>query len=97
MNIIDELDENYIPVDYESWTPFPTLRKSKSKGRLAISPKLKQHLIDVRGIFCEDCMSETFDNVHHRDGNSRNNEPYNLLLLCYKCHVSRHKKIGDMI
>jgi 5-methylcytosine-specific restriction endonuclease McrA len=25
--------------------------------------------------------------VHHRDGNWRNNEPWNLITLCHNCHA----------
>lgn len=39
---------------------------------------------------CEKCGSKRNVDVHHRDGNWRNNDPKNLGRLCRKCHYHHH-------
>ena len=52
----------------------------------------KKHLISIRGHQCENCkLSVWMDNqitleVHHIDGNVKNNNYENLQLLCPNCH-----------
>lgn len=45
---------------------------------------------------CEDCKSRgrilAADEVHHIDGNTRNNHDDNLMALCRPCHYSYGKK-----
>jgi hypothetical protein len=53
---------------------------------------VRKYLIVVRGHKCEDCGLEMWKNLpiyletHHIDGNSENNIPSNLKLLCPNCH-----------
>ena len=75
------------------------------------SPALKKYLIETRGESCENCGQEsTWNNkplvlqLDHIDGDSDNNFPSNIRLLCPNCHSqtenfgskgkgSRYKKI----
>lgn len=75
------------------------------------SPALKKFLIETRGEKCEDCGQEsTWNNkplvlqLDHIDGDSDNNFPSNIRLLCPNCHSqtenfgskgkgSRYKKV----
>ncbi len=75
------------------------------------SPALKKFLIETRGEKCEECGQEgTWNNkplvlqLDHVDGDSDNNFPSNIRLLCPNCHSqtenfgskgkgSRYKKI----
>ena len=52
---------------------------------------------------CEECKalnyaphpvtkSKVILTVHHIDGNTRNNLPSNLIALCQKCHLQKHRK-----
>ena len=53
----------------------------------------KELLIKERGHQCEDCKNITWKNVliplelHHIDGDNKNQEKSNLQLLCPNCHV----------
>lgn len=40
---------------------------------------------------CERCGRDARD-VHHRDGDWRNNAPQNLERLCRSCHVTEHNR-----
>lgn len=75
------------------------------------SPALKKFLIETRGECCEECgQTSTHNNkplvlqLDHIDGDSDNNYPNNIRLLCPNCHSqtdnfgskgkgSRYKKI----
>lgn len=52
----------------------------------------KPHLICVRGHKCESCGNEQWMGqkipieLHHLDGNTKNNKSDNLQLLCCNCH-----------
>lgn len=57
------------------------------------SPALKKYLIETKGEKCEECnVSNVYNNkpltltVDHIDGDSDNNFPNNLRLLCPNCH-----------
>lgn len=42
---------------------------------------------------CHYCSSSA-ENIHHQDGNSRNNILENLVPLCRKCHIKAHKQMN---
>lgn len=58
------------------------------------TPPIKRYLLTLRGAKCEECgwnkISEFTKKsplqVHHVDGNSKNNTPENLKILCPNCH-----------
>lgn len=43
---------------------------------------------------CEECGKTGRIDVHHIDGNCRNNTPKNLMALCRSCHMKKHKEKG---
>lgn len=54
---------------------------------------LRGYLKDIRGCKCEVCNSNSWMNkpipleVEHIDGNSTNNAPNNVMLICPNCHA----------
>lgn len=67
-------------------------RSIKSKQRIPIPKKVKVQLIRERGGLCERCKENIYHHLHHLDGNPSNNNPSNLLLVCYDCHLEITKK-----
>lgn len=53
---------------------------------------VRKYIILTRGYKCEQCSLIEWENckisleIHHIDGNSKNNDPSNLKLLCPNCH-----------
>jgi hypothetical protein len=77
----------------------------KPTGTLTNKRRVKAALIRERGHQCQSCKGTTWLGklmpleVEHVDGNSENNDPSNLLLLCPNCHsftptYRRRKKLG---
>lgn len=75
------------------------------RGEVNQAGTLRRYLTEVRGYLCSECkVGETYNGkpltlqVDHIDGNSDNNFPDNIRLLCPNCHsqtptwVSRNKK-----
>lgn len=63
------------------------------QGTVTNSPTLKRYLQELRGNVCEVCNYPPTHNgkslvlqLDHIDGNSDNNNPINLRLLCPNCH-----------
>lgn len=54
---------------------------------------LRRYLLQVRNLECEICKNTTWQDkpisleVHHKDGNSKNNDLGNLCLVCPNCHA----------
>lgn len=40
---------------------------------------------------CQICGAENNIDVHHKDGNYKNNSLDNLMILCRKCHIKIHR------
>lgn len=77
----------------------------KSFGTQTSKRRVKEALLRERGHQCQFCNGTTWLEkpmpleVEHIDGNSENNDPSNLLLLCPNCHTftptyRRKKKSG---
>ena len=75
------------------------------RGEVSQNNTLRKYLKEVKGYVCAECgVTDTYNGkpitlqVDHIDGNSDNNLPSNLRLLCPNCHsqtptwVSRNKK-----
>ena len=69
----------------------PRIEQGKSTHNSGAS--LKRYLKETRGDVCEECGQEPFYNgkslvlqLDHIDGDSDNNYPSNLRLLCPNCH-----------
>jgi len=67
--------------------------KYKIEEKQHIKPStLRHYLIETRGYKCEECkLTEWMGkpiplDSHHIDGDSKNNDPSNLKLLCKNCH-----------
>ena len=63
------------------------------RGKAETSTHIKKYLLEVRGIRCESCKNtewmgrEIPISLHHSDGNFKNNNLENLVLLCPNCHT----------
>ena len=87
---------NFGKIDYSKFTYDNDLTSRPSHKRETI----RKNLIDIRGHRCEQCgLTEWLDKpisleLHHIDGDSRNNNMENLQLLCPNCHsqTSNYKK-----
>jgi 5-methylcytosine-specific restriction endonuclease McrA len=45
---------------------------------------------------CADCEATVHLEVHHLDGDPQNNRAENLLTLCDKCHMERHRQADKL-
>jgi len=70
-----------------NWKPTKYIRPSNKTG-------LRKH-IAARDVVCLDCGAIHHLEVHHIDGNPKNNEDSNLALLCNACHAKRHELMGQ--
>ena len=43
---------------------------------------------------CDHCGGTTILQRHHKDGNAYNNNLTNVEILCQKCHVAEHMRMG---
>jgi hypothetical protein len=43
---------------------------------------------------CKLCDSQKNLHRHHRDGNIRNNDLSNIVVLCRRCHIKAHLAMG---
>jgi len=57
------------------------------------SSVIKKYLLEKFGVLCSKCGLKTWQghtiplNVHHKDGDSTNNIPENIELVCLNCHA----------
>jgi len=49
------------------------------------------HFYDL-GTKCSSCGTTENVEIHHKDGNRKNNAIENLVLLCHRCHMQKHFK-----
>jgi len=62
------------------------------KGLLKDNRRIKEIIVDSTGYICNTCKNSEWNGqpitleVEHKDGNSENNNPSNLELLCPNCH-----------
>ena len=73
------------------------------KGKAIKSANMIDALVHLRGHKCEKCLNQVWLNVpiklevHHKDGDSLNNEMSNLELLCPNCHATTENWRGKNI
>jgi 5-methylcytosine-specific restriction endonuclease McrA len=89
----------------EWWTP--ERREQKRQEMLARYPDARYHGLSCKGArrlreamgHCERCGSDGSDSrldVHHRNGNKRDQTLANLVVLCHRCHMQLHSEQGDL-
>lgn len=73
---------------------FEVMKDKKPRYKLGIKQRLK--LIKKAGGKCENCGIDdpVVLTIHHKDGNPRNDNPDNLQVLCYNCHIRLHRQGG---
>lgn len=66
--------------------------KSSKKPRYTLSKTRREKILKERGYMCEQCGFDERPalSIHHKDGDTHNNDPSNLEVLCYNCHHIRH-------
>lgn len=63
----------------------------KYKSRIPISQRLRKIVLELNDGKCNQCGTDA-NQIHHLDENPSNNHTSNLQLLCYNCHLKKHKK-----
>ena len=74
------------------------LKRQTNSGSRSKRKKINtKNFIDYYWIVtkCMICWSEDRLQIHHKDKNHNNQDPLNLIKLCYKCHCEAHK--GDLV
>lgn len=81
------------------------LEKELLEGNVSSPRRLREFLIESRGYKCEICSNMEWMNkpipieLDHVDGNSENNLPDNLRLICCNCHAQtptyKAKNVGN--
>ena len=68
--------------------PFWKGGKSFEPYGFEFNKKLKQDIMQRDNCFCQMCKELIWNGhaIHHIDYNKKNNDPFNLILLCAKCH-----------
>lgn len=56
-------------------------------------PQIRAQILERDGRRCVECLKTTALEVHHRDGDWRNNDPSNLIVLCNDCHDQAHRQM----
>ena len=57
--------------------------------------RIRRQVLDKAGWRCNRCGNGPPLEVHHRDGDRRNNAPANLEPLCRDCHIRHHDPLKD--
>lgn len=77
----------------QAWQRKNIIEPAIERGESTNIGSLKRYLVEKRGDWCEVCKCPPSHNLkplkfelHHIDGNSDNNLPNNLQLLCPNCH-----------
>jgi hypothetical protein len=78
----------------------------KINNGIKLDPKtIRRYYLKLRGLICEECKNTHWNglliplDIHHIDGNPRNNRPENIRVLCPNCHTqtdnykSKNRKI----
>ena len=64
----------------------------KRQGRYIATKLFKPPVSSV----CVDCDEVLKLEMHHEDNDTHNNTPENIVFLCHRCHLRRHRKRGDV-
>jgi len=96
IKLIEENRDSHVPIIAEfddgikEYKPIKTSRKYKS--RLPINPQLRKAVLELYNKQCSECEKVDSNIIHHKDEDPSNNNINNLQLLCYDCHLKKHKK-----
>ena len=87
--MIEAIDASVSMQSFVERRRMKTRRQLAHKKRLPIPQSIQKKVLLRSKGKCEKC-GENFEsiipNIHHKDGNARNNELTNLILLCPNCH-----------
>jgi len=73
-----------------------TIRTGKNWWQLR---KMRLKILKQQNFLCAECTEDFIKDqlgseLHHIDGNPRNNKRSNLTVLCAKCHSAQHPNVG---
>lgn len=100
---------NFIKQHFDSWRLSEKARHSLKRDVMPVGyhpdhSKISRAYREEKGYVCEQCGvnlagKSHLTDIHHKDGDKRNNSYDNLECLCKICHAERHPyyKIGDEI
>lgn len=79
----------------KGYRPWCRSCRTRRAGRQHASGALQRRFLRIRSVCrCEACglshSDPSFFDVHHRDGNHRNNDVLNLAVVCPNCHREAH-------
>lgn len=46
--------------------------------------------------YCNRCNNSRTEHIHHKDGNSENNQASNLMPVCIPCHFKEHVELRKL-
>lgn len=106
--VVKQILETYPDIDISHFTGQCWNRNNNSYGLLSHNYQgqtstIKRALEAVRGHKCEKCGLTEWNGqsiplqVHHINGNSQDNDPNNLQLLCPNCHAQTENYCGKNI
>lgn len=72
-------------------------KKENQSYRNAHTTAQKINELILQKTECEICGKKEKLDVHHIDGDYKNNDPNNLMTLCRSCHNKQHRKKGSCI
>lgn len=79
--------ENRRGANHPQWKPTKNLRHTNKHT-------LRKRIL-ARDQYCQECADTSHLQVHHKDGNHKNNDETNLVLLCKTCHAAYHVRRGE--
>jgi IS30 family transposase len=84
-------------VGYQDGELNPNWKGGNSRSTMYREVKRKSNELGLNQYICEDCFtqSDTRLNIHHANGNKKDNTTENLIALCPACHSKRHPKGRD--
>ncbi|KXB06025.1 hypothetical protein AKJ53_01490 [candidate division MSBL1 archaeon SCGC-AAA382F02] len=84
---------------YDDWDKYEkdhkkiqTKAQNRKRREAGFTRALKEKIKERDDHRCSKCGSSENLEVHHKDGDFRNNDEDNLATVCKSCHEDRHKK-----
>ncbi|MFQ5810718.1 MAG: HNH endonuclease signature motif containing protein [Armatimonadota bacterium] len=73
------------------------LKRNPDSTYHGLSPRERKKIRETAGR-CENCGDDGSGSrldVHHRNGDKRDQRPPNLAVLCHRCHMQEHARRGE--
>ena len=76
--------------DYRKKNRNKLLKINRELYRTRVPKNVREKILERDNHECQICGQKTYLNLHHFNGNRKNNSYWNLLTLCPACHRSIH-------